>query len=58
MPRCFDVPARMGCPVYENRDGEYLGCVVLTREELARRQVPIPASTMPQVSALKCGAIQ
>jgi hypothetical protein len=50
----IDVTNRLICPVYRNADLTYLGCLVIKREELADRQIPILQSINPSTPVAEC----
>jgi hypothetical protein len=53
-PRPIDVSATLSCPVYENRDASYVGCLVVKREKQNDRRIDILASLKPGRTIQQC----
>ena len=48
------VTDRLICPVYRNDDSAYLGCLVIKRERMDKRPIPILQSIKPGVALDEC----
>ena len=53
-PRPIDVSASLSCPVYENRDTSYVGCLVVKRHKQNDRRIDILASLKPGLTIQQC----
>lgn len=53
-PRPIDVSASLSCPVYQNRDASYVGCLVVTREKQNDRRILILESLQPGLTIQQC----
>ena len=53
-PTPIDVTNKLICPVFQDRDSSYLGCLSVKREEARNRHVPILQSLDPAVILANC----